>query len=156
MVACPESPIVRVAYFTNQYPAVSHTFIRREIRAIEALGATVFRYALRPGENLVDPEDAREEGLTRYVVGAGAGEMVRCCVAVLFTRPLAIGQAIRQTVKIGWHSDRGILRHLVYVAEAAVLAHWCRRDAIQHLHAHFGTNSAAIAMLAPHLSRIPY
>ena len=26
---------MRIAYFTNQYPKVSHTFIRREIRALE-------------------------------------------------------------------------------------------------------------------------
>lgn len=147
---------MRVAYFTNQYPAVSHTFIRREIRAIEALGVTVCRYALRPGENLVDVEDKKEEGQTRYILKAGAVEIVRCFVAMLVTRPLAMGQAIQQTFKIGWRSERGIFRHLIYVAEAAMLACWCRRDAIEHLHAHFGTNSAAIAMLASRLSGIPY
>ena len=51
---------MRVAYFTNVYPAVSHTFIRREIRAIEALGVKVFRYALVPDE-VVDAEDMREK-----------------------------------------------------------------------------------------------
>ena len=40
--------------------------------------------------------------------------------------------------------------------EAIVLANWCQRDRIQHIHAHFGTNSAAIAMLASQLSTIPY
>jgi colanic acid/amylovoran biosynthesis glycosyltransferase len=151
-----EHPSVRVAYFTNNYPGFSHTFIRREIRAMEALGVTVFRYALRPGKSLVDREDKEEERQTRYIVGAGASEMLRCWVAILLTRPLGLGQAIRQAVKIGWHSDRGILRHLVYVPEAAILAHWCRQNGIQHLHAHFGTNSAAIAMLAWRIAGIPY
>jgi colanic acid/amylovoran biosynthesis glycosyltransferase len=147
---------VRVAYFVNQYPAVSHTFIRREIRAIEALGVTVFRYALRPGENLVDPLDKGEEGQTRYIFRAGAGEMVRCCLAMLIARPSRTGRAIVQAAKIGWRSDRGLLRHLAYLAEAAVLAYWCLRDNAQHLHAHFGTNSTAIAMLAWRFSGIPY
>jgi glycosyltransferase involved in cell wall biosynthesis len=146
---------VRVAYFTNQYPAVSHTFIRREIRAIEALGAMVFRYALRPGLNLVDLEDKREEQQTRYILRGGA-EMARCSFAMLLTRPLKTVKAIIQAIRMGWRSDRGILRHLFYVMEATVLAHWCRRDAIQHVHAHFGTNSAAIAMLAWRFSGIPY
>ena len=147
---------MRVAYFTNQYPAVSHTFIRREILALEALGATVFRYALRPGENLVDLEDKAEERKTRYILRAGAGELLHCCVATVLTQPLAVGRALRQAVRMGWHSDRGFLRHLVYVAEAAVLACWCRRDSIQHIHAHFGTNPAAIVMFAWQLSGIPY
>jgi glycosyltransferase involved in cell wall biosynthesis len=45
---------------------------------------------------------------------------------------------------------------LAYVIEAAQLADWIRRDKVQHIHAHFGTNSAAIAMLASRLSGIPY
>jgi colanic acid/amylovoran biosynthesis glycosyltransferase len=156
MVGYPESSVMRVAYFTNQYPAVSHTFIRREIRAIEALGAEVFRYAVRPGAKLVDPEDKKEEKKTRYILAVGAGRIIGCVVFMLLTRPLAMGRAIVQTFKIGWHSERGILRHFVYVAEAAVLAYWCRSDAIQHIHVHFGTNPAAIAMLASRLSGIPY
>src|ERR1700745_3200311 len=112
---------MRIGYFTNKYPAVSHTFIRREIRAIESLGVTVFRYALRPGEYLVDKDDKSEEKGTRYILKAGAGEIVRCFMAALLTRPLALGKTIRHAVKMGVHSDRGMLRHLAYVAEAAVL-----------------------------------
>jgi glycosyltransferase involved in cell wall biosynthesis len=147
---------MQIAYFTNQYPAVSHTFIRREIRSVEALGATVFRYALRPGKNLIDSEDKEEERRTRYILGAGAGVIVRCCATMLLTRPLAVCKAVRQAVKIGWRSDRGLLRHLIYVAEAAVLACWCRQNGIQHVHAHFGTNSATIALLAWRISGVPY
>jgi colanic acid/amylovoran biosynthesis glycosyltransferase len=147
---------MRIGYFTNKYPAVSHTFIRREIRAVESLGVTVFRYALRPGECLVDRDDKSEEKRTHYILKSGTGEMVRCFMAALLTRPTALGKTIGQAIKMGVHSDRGILRHLAYVAEAAVLAHWCRRDGIQHIHAHFGTNAAAIAMFAWQLSGISY
>ena len=51
---------MRLAYFVNQYPKVSHTFIRREIRALEALGFEIQRYALREsaGESLVEAADA--------------------------------------------------------------------------------------------------
>lgn len=42
----------------NQYLAASHTFARREIRAIEALGVVLSRHAVRAGENLVDLEPA--------------------------------------------------------------------------------------------------
>src|SRR5215831_652669 len=101
---------MRVAYFTNIYPAVTHTFIRREIRAIEALGMTVFRYALRPVE-ICDPEDVREKERTRYILRAGIGTLFRCCVVILWTQPLAMCRAIAQAIKVGWCSDRGLLRH---------------------------------------------
>ncbi len=148
---------MRVGYFVNQYPAATHTFIRREIRAMETLGVSTFRYALRPGEHKsVDPEDEIEERFTKHILRAGIGEIIRCCTAALLTAPASWGRAIRDAVKMGWRSDRGLLRHLMYVVEAVVLASWCRRDDIEHVHAHFGTNSAAIAMLAKHFSGIPY
>jgi colanic acid/amylovoran biosynthesis glycosyltransferase len=147
---------MRVAYFTNQYPAVSHTFIRREIRAMETLGVSVVRFALRSGAHLVDDEDKAEAAQTHFVLKASVGELLRCCISPLLTQPLALISVVRQALSMGRHSERGVLRHLAYVVEAAVLANWCRRDAIQHIHAHFGTNSAAIAMFASRLSRIPY
>jgi colanic acid/amylovoran biosynthesis glycosyltransferase len=123
---------------------------------MEALGVTVFRSALQSGENLVDPEDIREKAQTRYIFKVNARELLRSCVATLLTRPLALVQALRLAVKIGWHSDRGIARHFVYLGEAIEFAYWCRQNAIQHIHAHFGTNPAAIAMLASRISGIPY
>jgi colanic acid/amylovoran biosynthesis glycosyltransferase len=151
-----ENTIVRIAYFTNQYPAVSHTFIRREIRAVEALGLAVVRYALRPGENLVDPDDQQEQQHTRYILNIGTGEMIRCLVSTLLTQPAAMTQAVVQAIKMGWRSNRGIPRHLFYLIEATVLASWCRQDAVNHLHVHFGTNPAVVALLASLFSRIPF
>lgn len=148
---------MRIGYFINQYPAVSHTFIRREIQALEAQGVEIVRYALRPlVEGLSDPEDERELQRTRYVLGAGAFGMAGAVARALLTQPRAALAAIGLACRIGWKSDRGLLRHLVYVVEAMVLASWCRRDGIEHLHAHFGTNSAAVAMLAREFSGIRY
>ena len=37
----------RIAYLINQYPKTSHTFIRREILALERQGFTILRIALQ-------------------------------------------------------------------------------------------------------------
>ena len=148
--------MMRIAYFTNQYPAVSHTFIRREIKAIEALGVSVFRFAARPGEGLVDAEDKAEEKRTQYVLKAGAAEVLRCCAGAFFTRPAAVFKALAQAVQMGRRSDRGIARHFVYVLEGAILAYWCKRKGIKHIHAHFGTNPAAVVRFASQFSEITY
>ncbi len=47
---------VIVAYLVNQYPKVSHSFIRREILALERRGLKVQRFAVRGwDEPVVDP-----------------------------------------------------------------------------------------------------
>ena len=123
---------------------------------MEALGVTVIRFALRPGANLIDAEDKAEGKRTRFILEANVGEIIRCCISAMMTNPLAFFSALGQAFSMGRRSDRGILRHFAYAVEAAVLANWCLRDAVQHVHAHFGTNSAAIAMLASRMSGIPY
>jgi glycosyltransferase involved in cell wall biosynthesis len=139
---------LRIAYLVTEYPRTSHSFIRREIHAQEALGNEIRRFSLRPlDEELVDPADVREVPLTRIVLDAG---VVRHALAVLATAlgdPARFARALALAVRLGWRSERGLLRHFAYLAEAAVLARWLRQDDVDHLHAHFGTNSAAVALL---------
>jgi glycosyltransferase involved in cell wall biosynthesis len=61
---------------------------------------------------------------------------------------------------LAWRtSARGIkgrIWSIAYLLEAAFLAERLRAKRVQHLHNHIGQNSAAIAMLASHLSGVPY
>jgi colanic acid/amylovoran biosynthesis glycosyltransferase len=147
---------MRLAYLINQYPAVSHTFIRREILAIEKNGHTVSRYALRSGHNLVDSSDQHEKRKTRYILQCSLISLARACASTMLFYPLRAVVALITTARLGWRSDRGLFRHLIYFVEATVLVNWCRIDMVAHIHAHFGTNSTTIAMLASKISGIPY
>ena len=52
---------MRIAYLINQYPKVSHSFIRREILALERQGTAVIRIALRGWDGpIVDEKDVLE------------------------------------------------------------------------------------------------
>jgi glycosyltransferase involved in cell wall biosynthesis len=57
---------------------------------------------------------------------------------------------------MGWRGDRPLPYHWIYLVEAAVIAAWVRELGISHLHAHFGSNPAEVAMLAAALSGVPY
>ena len=37
--------------------------------------------------------------------------------------------------------------HLAYLAEACLLRRWADRDGVEHIHVHFGTNPATVALL---------
>ena len=148
---------MKIAYFINQYPKVSHSFIRREILAHEAAGLAVARYALRTAEaELVDDADRAEVAQCRYVFRQTTLHIAACTVSEIAANPLGFLRAGLLAIRIGWRSDRGLLRHFAYWIEACVIARWCRDDDIDHLHAHFGTNSTAIAMLAQEMTGVPY
>jgi colanic acid/amylovoran biosynthesis glycosyltransferase len=146
-----------IAYLVNQYPQPSQTFIRREIRALEALGLTVERFTVRAwNQALVDPDDEAERQRTRVVLGAGAIGLAAATLRALMTRPKAFGEALRLALRVGRVSERGTLIHLIYLAEACLLQRWLAACGASHLHAHFGTNSATVAMLCRALGGPPY
>ncbi len=139
---------MRIAYLVNQYPRTSHSFIRREIQALEAQGVEVLRYSLRPpNEDLATEADRLELEKTRAVLGAGVMAHAGAVLAMAVRRPVAFARTAVLAMKLGARSERGLLRHAAYLAEACVLEGWVRRGGVQHVHAHFGTNSATVALL---------
>ena len=146
-----------IGYLINQYPMASLTFIRREIAAIEASGATVHRYAVRAWDGpLVDPEDIADIARTRRILEVGAIRLALAGIRTIFGRPGHFFQALASAWKLGKIAGRDRLKHLIYLAEACVLLGWTRRDRVDHLHAHFGTNSTVVALLCRRLGGPPY
>jgi colanic acid/amylovoran biosynthesis glycosyltransferase len=140
---------VKIAYFVNQYPKVSHTFIRREILALERLGFSIQRIALRGWSEITpDVEDQKEQARTMYVLRRGAWGVVAPTLRLLLTSPLKMCQALRLAIHVSRRSDHGMLLHLIRLAEACCVLSWLRACGSRHLHAHFGTNSAEVAMYA--------
>jgi colanic acid/amylovoran biosynthesis glycosyltransferase len=139
---------MRIAYLVNEYPKVSHTFIRREIRALERRGFEIVRIALRGwDQDLADPEDQLERERTWFVLREGAPALLLAVTQMLFTRPACLFRALTLACRMGRRAERPLPVHLAYLAEACRIKLWLRRKGVQHLHAHFSTNSAEVAML---------
>jgi colanic acid/amylovoran biosynthesis glycosyltransferase len=149
---------MQIAYLVNQYPKVSHSFIRREILALERLGARVQRIALRGWDaELVDAGDRRERELTEFVLQRGWRGLLGAVLAMAAAAPRQLASALARATRIGLgRSDRALPYHWIYLAEACVVARWLRRSGATHLHAHFGTNSAEVAMYVHLLQGTPY
>lgn len=148
---------MKVAYFINQYPGISHSFIRREIQALERQGLDVFRYAIRPSKDkIISEEDFAEAEKTRHIVSSPKVALIKSIVNRTVNNPLGAARAFWTALSMGWRSEAGLARHIFYFGEALVLADWLERDGHSHVHAHFGTNAAAIAMLAAPLARASF
>jgi len=149
--------VLRVAYLINIYPKVSHTFIRREIRALEQQGVCVLRIAQRGWhEELVDTEDLIERRRTRFVLREGAKGLLIASAKVLLARPIRFMRTLALALRMGRNSNRPLFVHIIYVAEACQVLLWLRSAGTQHLHAHFGSNSAEVAMFVNMLGGPPW
>ncbi|PVH28335.1 glycosyltransferase [Pararhodobacter oceanensis] len=148
---------MKTGYVLNTYPAPSHSFIRREMRALERRGFQIHRFAMRPFDGvLVDPADQAEAARTEYVLGKGILAMIWALFTVGLQAPLRMHSGLALALKTGWRSEAGVFKHLIYYLEAAYVARRMFEENIPHIHAHFGTNAATVAMLAGYLTARPY
>jgi colanic acid/amylovoran biosynthesis glycosyltransferase len=139
----------RIAYFINQYPMVTHGFIRREILALERQGFEILRIALRGWDGeLVDEVDRQERTRTRYVLQEGLSVLLWAMLGTLLKAPGRFFAALGLAIRMGWRAERPLPYHLAYLAEACRLLPWLKSFDAMHVHAHFGTNSAEVVMLA--------
>jgi len=138
---------MRIAYFINQYPKVSHSFVRREIIELEKQGVDVVRFSIRRNsEGLIDQQDLDELERTHYLLERGKKMILTSVLSLMTLAPGKFFPALKEAIAMGRRSHVGIIKHLFYFVEACVLGNWMRQFDVKHVHAHFGTNSAAVVM----------
>lgn len=140
--------MLKVAYFVNHYPKISHSFVRREIRALEELGVTVLRMASRGWDDgSPDPADQAERARTRYTLQGGVPALLTASLAQALRSPRRFWNALSAALRLSKGSPRPWPVHLAYLAQACVMLRWMRTEAVDHVHAHFGTNPAEVVLL---------
>lgn len=149
----------RIAYIVNEYPKVSHTFIRREIFALERQGFDILRISVRGWDaELVDEEDRQERKRTRYILKKGISSLLWSMLRTFLTHPWRFVSALvlATTVLAGRRADRPLAYHLAYFSEACHILPWLKTFGATHVHAHFANNSAEVALLAHALGGPPF
>lgn len=108
----------------------------------------IIRFAVRAcGSELVDEADRQELIKTQIILDAGIVGLMVSLVRVAATRPRYWFQALLMALRLSRGAKRSVLYQLVYLAEACVLLRRFQAMPVDHLHAHFGTNSTTVAML---------
>ena len=137
-----------LAYLVSRYPAVSHTFILREVLGLRRLGWAVHVASVNPPDRTPDrmTPDEREEASTTYCLKShGVAGALGALLWALLTRPAGV----LRTLAMAWSMGRGLRRlySLAYAAEAFMVARWMKGRHLEHLHAHFGTVGSTVGVL---------
>lgn len=138
-----------LAYLMNTYPITSTTFVRREIHAHEAAGVPVIRFAIRDwSEELVDPRDQAEIAKTTYILKQGAIALLGRALREALANPIGFIRALKTTLHLAMRPGSTGLRNFAYLLEAVFFKQSAAAWNVHHVHAHFSTNSAAVALLS--------
>lgn len=139
---------MKIAYLSNIYPVTSATFIRREIHALEQLGVDITRFAIRKWtDQLVDPADIAEQAKTQYLLTGNTKGVITNTVKTLRQSPQGFWAALKLLAKLIKNARGSVVHHAAYFGEACCLYQATQDNDIDHLHAHYSTNTAAVAML---------
>ena len=146
----------RVAFLTSQYPAASHTFIRREVEALRELGWSIDTFSVRrPGadEEVSDADKAEADG-TFYLLKQSVGAFLVAHAATLFGRPGRYLTMLKLALGHRAPGARGLFLGLSHFAESVLLARELKKRRTTHLHNHFANSAATVGLLASRLLSI--
>lgn len=148
---------MRIAYVTSVYPAVSQTFIVREVKALRQLGFEIDTYSVRRAtkNDILGEESEAENARTRWLLPLPAVEFAKAIVWTLF-RPVRAIQTLLHGLAGRNRTLLDRARSLAYFAEAILLGYWLHRSRAEHLHCHFGNSGSSAAALAARLVRVPF
>lgn len=140
----------RLAYLVSRYPAVSHTFILREVRGLRARGLEIHTASINPPDRAEAEmsEDERSEAQATYFVKQTPPLVViGALLFFLVSSPLAWLRGLLHAIRLGKGDVRSHALHLAYFVEAVLVGLWMQRCNVTHLHVHFATPAASVGML---------
>jgi colanic acid/amylovoran biosynthesis glycosyltransferase len=140
-----------IAYLSAAYPAITHTFMKREVLALRALGQPISTFSINDtDEDYFTEEDRVEYTNTVRLKTLGAATALRWIALEAMRRPLPL----LSTIRLAWRNvgpDLGrMFKRTMQVGEGVLLARMCRREGVTHIHAHMGQAPANIAWFASH------
>ncbi|MFQ5590751.1 MAG: glycosyltransferase family 4 protein [Phycisphaerae bacterium] len=144
---------VRLGYLLRMYPRFSQTFVANEIHELELQGVDVRILSLKmPSDGMFHESVCRVKARAQYMRESHhgvLGRLARSQLKLFRRNRRAYLKAVRITradTQVGWFD----------MCRAAEVLRWAKRNRIGHVHVHFGTGEATVAMLAHVLGGLDY
>jgi colanic acid/amylovoran biosynthesis glycosyltransferase len=140
---------ITIGYLASHYPAVSHTFIRREVAALRAAGVDVRTLSIHRAspDDLLTAVDRDADRETFAVLPVPLGRLTRCHVVSFCKSPAQYLSALARSQRASSPGLRARLWQFFYFAEAIVLHEHCEAAGVRHLHAHFADVATDVARI---------
>jgi len=141
---------VKIAYLCSEYPAISHTFVLREVEALRRLGAAITTFSIRRTrpDRLLSDADRRAAETTVAILPPSWPRLLRAHLGLMLRAPGAYASTLALALRLAPPGLRGRLWQAFYFAEATMLWSECRERGIRHIHVHLANAAADLGLLA--------
>jgi len=141
---------VRLAYLVSEYPAVSHTFILREVRRLRTMNLDVRVASInspRQTAGEMSADDRDEAATTFYIKRAGVVAAFRAHLRAIARKPAAYLRGLIFALSLGGTDLRQLLYSIFYFTEALILGNWMEAHGLRHVHAHFANAASTVGLV---------
>ncbi|KAA6231771.1 colanic acid biosynthesis glycosyltransferase WcaL [Chlorobium phaeovibrioides] len=147
-----------IAYLCSEYPAVSHTFIFREIESLRRAGILVHTATIRRTKNLglMTASEQDEAKRTFAVITEPLPAIFKAHAKSLIRNPAGYMRMAAAALKPAFTGPCKPIKAAAYFIEAGILLEWLHGLSITHVHEHFGNPTAIVAMLMKTYGGISY
>jgi len=152
----PSGPPVKLGYLVSQYPALSHTFVLREVLTLRRHGADVRVVSVRECDRpmaALSAEEAEEAKRTFCVIGAGFVHAVLTNIRVLCWHPVGYLRGLLYAWRLSRGTPKLLVMYSLYFLEAIVAGHHFERQGVRDIHTHF---SSTVLLILARIFRVRY
>ena len=147
----PSGEPIRIAYLVSAYPAVSHTFILREVQRLRRTNFEIYTASInapdRSGDGLTEEEQS-EAAATFYIKREGIRGALKAHSTVFLNSPKAYLAGLWFALRLGGIDLRQLAFAFCYFVEAVILGHWMQSRKLSHLHVHFANAASTVGLIA--------
>ena len=140
---------MKLGYLVSQYPALSHTFVLREVRALRSCGIEVCVVSVRRCDRStakLSADEAEEAMQTFSVLGAGYLHALIANLRILWRHPLGYLRGLLYAWSLSRGTPKLVLMYTFYFLEAVVAGNYFERQQVRNIHTHF--SSTVLLILA--------
>jgi glycosyltransferase involved in cell wall biosynthesis len=148
----------RIVYLCSVYPALSHTFIFREICSLREAGIEVVTASVNPSPDVeqMTEEEQREAARTLVMKAMMPVAILSAQLRCFFRSPAGYLRMAATALSFVFRGPKSLIKAFGYLVEAAILVDWMREKGVNHVHEHFGDSTALVAMLGKRYGTITY
>jgi colanic acid/amylovoran biosynthesis glycosyltransferase len=145
---------MKVGYLISQYPALTHTFVLREVRALRQRGFEVSVVSIRSCDRSpveLNADEADEARRTFSVLGAGYLHALLANLRVLGRHPLGYLRGLLYAWALSRGAPKLLVMYTFYFLEAAIAGDHFEQHRVRHIHTHFSSTVLLILARVLHI-----
>ncbi len=147
---------MKLAYIIGSYPALTTTFIDREILLLQSWGVDLKVISIRRSKSKLSAEQESIQRKVTYLLPVNFWHLLIAHLVFVTQKFRIFWGTLFYLLQRPHPNLKASLKTILHFGEGVYAAYWLRNDECEHIHAHFADRASTIALVASRLLGIRY